>query len=426
MSVNAQEEESSTRTKRKRGRPSLNNTGAETEDKSGGGPSQQETQAVLVISLEQEHQGSEMQPSPQRKRRRRPTEKRGEAEKDAQEQAVQPEEQPQPGEQQPKRRKRGRQSLQDVLPSEAQNKGAATGKSGRSRKQNETNGDGNSNEKEKQKGRKQQRRSLGEEANSRPRSRAEAVTSPANRADTSQGQAQKRRRASPNPDAEDDDFPPSPLKPYPHIAPRVRRIRQSVIEAKWSTLAGSALSAVSLTLQLAHRPILQRLSNTQQRRDFTSAALRLITHRINRKISRGLPFPPASMITRRPRGGKGADESDSGRAAELDFESVLDAKQALERQLDPALHAVELLAREKGRMEKELERDYETLRNLESSARGQAREVRGLLKKAHVLAPVPEAGGESHRGERLERKLLFTPNDEAAASAGLFHVSVHR
>lgn len=60
----------------------------------------------------------------------------------------------------------------------------------------------------------------------------------------------------------------------------------------------------------------------------------------------------------------------------------------LERQLDPGLHAVELLRREKKRIEGELEKDYETLRNLEAGARGQARQQRELLKKAHVLAPV--------------------------------------
>lgn len=66
---------------------------------------------------------------------------------------------------------------------------------------------------------------------------------------------------------------------------------------------------------------------------------------------------------------------------------MLDGKAALERQLDPALDAVELLRREKERIEVELEQDYETLRNLEVGARREARQKRELLKKAHALAP---------------------------------------
>jgi Ribonuclease G/E len=72
---------------------------------------------------------------------------------------------------------------------------------------------------------------------------------------------------------------------------------------------------------------------------------------------------------------------------ELDFEAVLDGKQALDRQLQPAKHAVGLLKAEKDRMEKELEKDYEELRRLEANARAQTRERKDLFRKAHILAP---------------------------------------
>jgi hypothetical protein len=111
-----------------------------------------------------------------------------------------------------------------------------------------------------------------------------------------------------------------------------------------------------------------------------------------------------------------------GRATELDFESVLDAKQALERQLDPALHAVELLEREKEKLERELERDYEALRNLESSAKAQGREYRGLLKKAHVLAPTPEML-LSQRKKMAEQDVYFN-HSGSSSPGGLFSVSL--
>jgi hypothetical protein len=137
---------------------------------------------------------------------------------------------------------------------------------------------------------------------------------------------------------------------------------------------------------------------------------------------------------RAPRGGRqtGATSTAAnavdGRAIELDFESVLDAKQALERQLDPALHAVELLTREKEKLERELEQDYEALRNLESSAKAQGREYRGMLKKAHVLAPTPEVvHGRWKQG--AEQDISFS-HSGCSVLGGLFnvsffHISVH-
>ncbi|PNY26116.1 Uncharacterized protein TCAP_03951 [Tolypocladium capitatum] len=205
--------------------------------------------------------------------------------------------------------------------------------------------------------------------------------------------------------------PPSPPRPYVHVAPHVRRVRQSAIAAKWSPLAGASLSAVSVLLHLAHRPILQRLSGTHRRRAHTSAALRLVTHRIARKVARGLPFPPAAAAAAR---GAQQRQADGGRETELDFEAVLDGKALLEAQLGPAEHAVEVLRREKERVERELERDYEMLRGLEAGARAQAREQRGLLKKAHVLAP--GTMGPEARDAQSDQDVVFT-RDKAAASA---------
>lgn len=118
-------------------------------------------------------------------------------------------------------------------------------------------------------------------------------------------------------------------------------------------------------------------------------------------------------MARRRRGG-----GDGGRELELDFERVLDASQALERQLDPALHAVELLRKEKERLERELERDYKTLQNLEAGARGQSRQQREQLKKAHVLTPHATT---SRAGDDVE--LAF--DDEGPVPPGaLFKVSL--
>ncbi|KOS22152.1 hypothetical protein ESCO_002202 [Escovopsis weberi] len=211
--------------------------------------------------------------------------------------------------------------------------------------------------------------------------------------------------------------PAFPEKPYTHIAPHIHRVRQSEIKAKWTPLGESSIASVSSILRLAHRPILQRLSNTQQRREHTAAALRLVANRITHKIARGLPFPPPAMAGRAPPGGatRAADD-DGGRAAELDFEGVLDAKQALERQLDPALHAVDLLRREKEKLKRELEKDYEVLRSLDLSARAQARDYRGLVRRAHVLAPAPETAARQNGDHEKDG---VVPQRQAS-SGGLF------
>jgi hypothetical protein len=173
-----------------------------------------------------------------------------------------------------------------------------------------------------------------------------------------------------------------------HVAPHVRGVKQSLIDAKWTPLGPPSVAIATEILELAHRPILQRMAGTARRRQHTSAALSVAYRRITRKLQRGLPFPPAGMPATSRGGG------DGGRETELDFESVLEGKRSLEKQLDPALHAVELLRKEKDRMVRELERDYMTLRNLEAGARTQAREQRDQLKKAHVLAP--EASNKPH------------------------------
>lgn len=197
----------------------------------------------------------------------------------------------------------------------------------------------------------------------------------------------------------DDQYPPSPPKSYPHVAPHIRRVRKSTIDTKWSKLGSGSIKALTSILQLARRPILQRLSNSEQRRTHTAKGLAIVMKRITDKTNH-LPFPPASLPTRtkpgRPRGGRA--EQDGGRETELNFESVLDAKQTLERQLDPVLHAVELLSGEVGRMEAEVEREYEALRGLDAEAKALARENRRLLKNAHPLTPAAMKGESSGGG----------------------------
>ncbi|KAI9903195.1 hypothetical protein N3K66_002547 [Trichothecium roseum] len=181
----------------------------------------------------------------------------------------------------------------------------------------------------------------------------------------------------------DEEIPRSPSKPYAHVSETLVHIPQATIDAKWSPLNDPSIANATTTLSLAHRPVIQTVATTgRDAQHHAVAALDLVQSRIARKMRKGLPFPPAASNATGALGRR-AD----ARGAELDFESVLGGAAALQRQLEPALHAVELLRREKRRAQEELERDYISLQNLEAGARGQARERKQLLKRAHPLAP---------------------------------------
>lgn len=426
-----QDEATPPQQKRKRGRPSLKSREEEGEEEDTLQQSGEETESPASRQgttrgrnhAEQESEEDQLQNEtsvPAKRKRGRPSlQARREEEEGT------PERGPTKGKKPGEQRKRGRPSLRDIdVPNEMQPKSRATEKAVDS-PSNVALG--------KRRGRppRSTRTSTGIAAENSPRPTArrspEAEAEPARDASLSK---KKKHQSHEDADAEDDDdAPPSPSKPYLHVSPHVHRVRQSTIESKWTPLPDPTISTASSMLLVAHRPILQRLSGGEQRHAHTSGALRLISHRITRKLAKGIPFPPASMPSARvPRGGRQASAASAaavnaidGRAIELDFESVLDAKQALERQLDPALHAVELLTHEKENLEKELEQDYEALRNLESSAKAQGREYRGMLKKAHVLAPTPEAVHERWK-QRAEQDISFS-HSISSVSGGLFSVS---
>lgn len=269
-------------------------------------------------------------------------------------------------------KRRGRRSLQEPPPDDAQNQSRKESKQKRGRRGSAVQ---EATPKAQDDGPKKRKRVSAGRPSLSSKDKSDQINK-----DGEQDTSKTSRRRSTN----NDEPPPSPEKPYLHLVSKTRRVRPSTIAAKWSPLTGPSLHAVSSILEMAHVPIIQRTSHTQNRHTHATTALRLITHRINKKLSKGLPFPAASAAVTSSRTAK---DGDGGRETELDFEAVLDARALLERQLVPGLQAVELLRTERNKMESDLERDYERLRDLEARARGQVREKRELLKKAHVLAP---------------------------------------
>ncbi|KAM0345435.1 hypothetical protein ACHAPU_006598 [Fusarium lateritium] len=423
--------------KKKRGRPLLEKrqTEPEAEQETAENTAQpKKRRGRLALEADQNDKEPEKEPveeSEKAKRKRKPKER----------QVEQPEEQP---DEEPQPRKKGRKPAQQPEPEETEpappkrrprkiqepqdeevprrsprkslndhgedisNKGRKGGDSGKKDRVSRGNAeDQQNNETTKRRGRPKGGRPSAENADEQQPEEQEQDTN-----------TKKKRRNKNDAPSDSDESLPSPEKPYLHIAPFKRTIRSSTIAAKWTPLSGSSLPAATSILTLAHQPILSRTSTTRNRRTHASAALHLVSRRIERKLARGLPFPAASSTTTTRR----RADADGGRAMELDFEAVLDGKTALERQLVPGMHAVELLKAERDRMEKELDKDYEELEKLEANARAQARERKDLFRKAHVLAPTSRPSSKDRdtafiadsKDEGTVKDLVDTPLEPVA------------
>ncbi|RSL42862.1 hypothetical protein CEP53_011973 [Fusarium sp. AF-6] len=334
-----------------------------TEDEQPEEPQEQPRKRGRKAIQQQEPEPEEADPAPKKRRRR---EAPAEAEPE-EEQTI---------------RRSPRNSLRDLGPESVHNKGAEGTKSKKKK--------GRASDTREEEAEIQEDEARPKKRGRRKGSRPSTENAEAAKEQEQDGTNKRRRRTSKEAASSSDEELPSPPKPYPHIAPYTRTIKSSTIAAKWTPLTGASPPAASSILTLAHQPILQRTSSTRNRRTHASAALHLVSRRIERKLARGLPFPPASSSGGARVGRRRGADADGGRALELDFEAVLDGKTALERQLVPAKHAVELLRAEKARMEQELEDDYERLRKLEADARAQTRERKDLYRKAHVLAPTSQ------------------------------------
>ncbi|KAI1457849.1 CENP-Q, a CENPA-CAD centromere complex subunit-domain-containing protein [Annulohypoxylon moriforme] len=271
---------------------------------------------------------------------------------------------------QPKK-KRGRPSLNNQ-PAEDAEAASTSQKQPKKRTRPRSSGEGASGfTKDKRKKRRdqppQEQPESGQEDSQQARSRP-TRTSPRNRPHRRSSDTQTRS-SSPNSDSET-----SPPK-YRHLTTRTRRVPRNIIESKWTSLEAPAVTSVTTLLQSASRPVLLRLTNAQKHAHAQSA-LNAVANRLRSKINRGLPFPPATTTTRREE--------------EFEFERTISGIQNLESALDPLLHSVELLKREKERAQRELEAEYKVLRRLGANARAEARERRERGRKMHVL--VPEGG----------------------------------
>lgn len=252
---------------------------------------------------------------------------------------------------------------------------------------------------------------------------------------TTTGPAEKPRRRK-NAEPDENEEPPAqqqlkepkekapPVPKYRHLTSRTRQIPRSTMASKWSPLDPPSIAAVDSIIADAYRPILFRLRETRSdssRHAHAQDILTTFASRLHKKLEKGMPFPPPSIpsVSKQPRDVSG-EPAGASHEAEFDFEKTVNAIQALERTLDPLLHSVALLKREKEKEEQELERAYRRLRTLETNARTQSRGWRERGKRDHVLAPgIRSTGPGAARewDEEGEIELVKKPTEEKTSGS---------
>lgn len=217
-------------------------------------------------------------------------------------------------------------------------------------------------------------------------------------------------------DSPDVPSPDQAKRSYPFLAAKQREIPVSTISSTWTPLQSPSLTLARQILHFSERPVLQSLA-PGPRREVAASAIRTASKRLASKLSKGLPFPPASKAAVKASKKSKTPRAD-GREAELDFEAVASEMEALEGRLDPLLHSVEVLRAEERRMQEVLSREAAALEVLERNGREERKLWReGLRRKGHPLVPDrwdPDGDGGD--------KLVLTPRGEEVPSEWLFTV----
>ncbi|KAL5345159.1 hypothetical protein ACLOAV_010115 [Pseudogymnoascus australis] len=169
---------------------------------------------------------------------------------------------------------------------------------------------------------------------------------------------------------------PPPTFPFQHLEPVECGISHNTIGSTWEPLPATAHDRAMQLLGDIEKSVVQRLRD-ERKRTQARTAIQMVTRRLGRKITRGLPFPPGS----RPQ-----------REEDFDFERILDATRKQEGLLTPALHARELLKSEIKREEAMLEREQAALERLEKNASAERGRRKAEAKKLHPS--LAKRGGE--------------------------------
>ena len=242
-----------------------------------------------------------------------------------------------------------------------------------------------------------------------PNEAAESPRSNAPAQRTGESRRGRPRRVQPQPDAdaeiEQDEGDDSRETKFYKLKERVRNVPRAEVEAKWQPLDEVSIDLVNNILIDSFNPALNHLQVRPQRHQQAICVLDETTEKIAHRLRRRQPFPkPLSKL-----GTLSGTRSGTGHESELDYERLLKAIGAMNRQLATVLDSERLLTSTLKKEEAELEDEYRRRRELESNAKAEARSWKERSKKAHALAPSPR-NPDGHVNSVLRSRLELQPS----------------
>jgi hypothetical protein len=156
---------------------------------------------------------------------------------------------------------------------------------------------------------------------------------------------------------------------YQRLAPVIRKISLQTIETKWEPLPPACVERISQLVHEVQKPVLVYL-NQEKKRMEANSVLQMFSRRLISKITKGIPFPPAMR---------------KSREEDFEFEKILDHNSTLEAQLNPALHANELLEFELAKETAYLEWEQASLMELQANAKSEMAMRKDAERKLHLL-----------------------------------------
>ncbi|KAI9677696.1 MAG: hypothetical protein M1829_002468 [Trizodia sp. TS-e1964] len=204
----------------------------------------------------------------------------------------------------------------------------------------------------------------------------------------------KRRRVG---SFSEDGETPEELTPrvrFAMLEPQIKRVRKDVLMTKWSTLGEAPKQAVKELWKSIERPVVN-VSRDEKKRTEAAAVVGGIRRKLGARLSRW-PFPPNT------------------KELHFDYERLLNENRALEAQLTPVLHSIQLTRAEIEKEEFLLRADQERLQTLQSNAKDEELLRRRQAKRSHGLLQALEESPEG-KEEFCARAigLITTPDPDA-------------
>lgn len=156
---------------------------------------------------------------------------------------------------------------------------------------------------------------------------------------------------------------------YQHLEAVERKVSRQTIDSRWEPLSGVAIERVTQLMGDVEKSVVMRLRD-EKKRNQAATAINLVARRLQRKLIRGLPFPPST----RPQ-----------KQEDFNLENILDNNAALENRLTPMIHSIELLKAEIKKETLLLDRDSRNLERLEANAKADAARRKKDIRNNHFL-----------------------------------------